>query len=110
MFIGATLLAVASSTHAPGGTGIRGVIAALSAGALWGTMYIPYRKAYLTGMNPLSFVAFFTVGEVGMMTVLALAFSGGIAPLWAELVRGREVLFWLLVAGFVWVIVCRLAM
>jgi len=28
-------------------------------------------------MNPLSFVAFFTIGEVGMMTVLALAFSGG---------------------------------
>src|SRR5439155_1566257 len=54
MFTGATLLAVASSAHAPGGNALRGVAAALAAGALWGTMYIPYRKAYLTGMHPLS--------------------------------------------------------
>src|SRR6266550_2881962 len=79
------------------------ISAALAAGALWGTMYIPYRKAYLTGMHPLSFVAFFTIGELGMMTALAVSFSGGPSPLWAELVRSREVLFWLLVAGFVWV-------
>ena len=26
-----------------------GIAAALGAGILWGTMYIPYRKAYLTG-------------------------------------------------------------
>jgi len=44
MFIGAALLAVASSAHAPGGAGIRGMMAALSAGALWGTMYIPIAK------------------------------------------------------------------
>src|SRR5207248_1871533 len=55
MFAGATLLAVASSAQAPGGNALRGVAAALAAGALWGTMYIPYRKAYLTGMHPLSF-------------------------------------------------------
>src|SRR5438093_1261417 len=61
MFGGATLLAIASSAQAPGGSALRGVAAALAAGALWGTMYIPYRKAYLTGMHPLSFVAFFTV-------------------------------------------------
>src|SRR6266550_4355780 len=103
MFAGATLLAVASSAQAPGGNALRGVAAALAAGALWGTMYIPYRKAYLTGMHPLSFVAFFTIGELGMMTALAVSFSGGPSPLWAELVRSREVLFWLLVAGFVWV-------
>src|SRR6266513_555253 len=103
MFAGATLLAVASSAQAPGRNALRGVAAALAAGALWGTMYIPYRKAYLTGMHPLSFVAFFTIGEVGMMTALAVSFSGGPSPLWAELVRSREVLFWLLVAGFVWV-------
>jgi hypothetical protein len=30
---------------------------ALGAGVLWGTMYIPYRKAYLSGMNPLSFAS-----------------------------------------------------
>src|SRR5207253_896688 len=64
MFAGATLLAVASSAQAPGGSALRGVAAALAAGALWGTMYIPYRKAYLTGMHPLSFVAFFTIGEL----------------------------------------------
>src|SRR5207302_641400 len=73
MFAGATLLAVASSAQAPGGNALRGVAAALAAGALWGTMYIPYRKAYLTGMHPLSFVAFFTIGELGMMTALAVS-------------------------------------
>src|SRR2546426_190110 len=104
MFTGATLLAVASSAHAPGGNALRGVAAALAAGALWGTMYIPYRKAYLTGMHPLSFVAFFTIGELGMMTALALSFSGGLDPLWQELARSRDVLFWLLLAGFVWVV------
>jgi hypothetical protein len=40
-------------------------------------MYIPYRKAYLTGMSPLSFITFFTVGELGMMTALALTLPGG---------------------------------
>ena len=104
MFAGATLLAVASSAHAPGGNALRGVAAALTAGALWGTMYIPYRKAYLTGMHPLSFVAFFTIGELGMMTALALGFSGGLGQLWHELAASREILFWLLVAGFVWVV------
>ena len=104
MFAGATVLAVVSSAHAPGGNALRGVIAALSAGALWGTMYIPYRKAYLTGMHPLSFVAFFTIGELGMMTALALGFSGGAGPLWHALSGSRAVLFWLLVAGFVWVV------
>src|SRR5436853_4083781 len=62
MFGGATLLAVASSAGAPGGQAARGVAAALAAGALWGTMYIPYRKAYLTGMDPLAFIAFFPGG------------------------------------------------
>ena len=71
---------------------------------MWGTMYIPYRKAYLTGMSPLSFVTFFTVGELGMMSILAIAYSGGVAPLWRELTSAREVLFWLLAGGFVWVI------
>ena len=104
MFLGATLLAVASSTHTSGGSAVRGVVAALAAGAMWGTMYIPYRKAYLTGMHPMSFVAFFTIGELGMMSVLALVFSGGPGPLWADLVRSRDVLFWLLLAGFVWVV------
>src|SRR6202049_3304295 len=59
MCVGAALLAIASSTQAPAAHYLRGVCAALGAGILWGTMYIPYRKAYLTGMNPLSFVTFF---------------------------------------------------
>lgn len=104
MFAGATVLAVTSAAHAPAGNAWRGVVAALMAGALWGTMYIPYRKAYLTGMHPLSFVAFFTIGELGMMTALALGFSGGAGPLWHALAGARTVLFWLLVAGFVWVV------
>ena len=104
MCAGAALLAVASSTAAPAAHSLRGVWAALGAGILWGTMYIPYRKAYLTGMSPLSFITFFTVGELGMMTALALTYSGGVSPLWAQLSGARHVLFWLLAGGFVWVV------
>src|SRR2546428_7936054 len=104
MCAGATLLAVASAAQAPAGHAARGVAAALAAGALWGTMYIPYRKAYLTGMNPLAFITFFTVGEVVMMLTLALADRGGVAALAADLVGARDVLFWLLLGGFVWVV------
>jgi len=103
MCAGATLLAIASSTQAPAAHSMRGVWAALGAGVLWGTMYIPYRKAYLSGMNPLSFVTFFTFGELGMMAALAIGYLG-LAPLWHELVRAREVLFWLMLGGFIWVI------
>src|SRR5208282_2244752 len=80
-----------------------GVWAALGAGVLCGTMYIPYRKAYLTGMNPLSFVTFFTFGELGMMSALALGYIG-VAPLWHVLVQARSVIFWLMLGGFIWVI------
>jgi glucose uptake protein GlcU len=104
MFAGATALAIASATQAQSHDALRGVAAALSAGVLWGTMYIPYRKAYLTGMSPLSFVTFFTVGELGMMTALALTYSGGAGPLWSQLSGARHVLFWLLAGGFVWVV------
>ncbi len=104
MFAGATLLAIASSSQAPAGHAFRGMFAALGAGILWGTMYIPYRKAYLTGMNPLSFVAFFTIGELGMMTTLAVSYTGGPSILWRELVSAKEVLFWLMLGGFIWVL------
>jgi len=104
MFGGALLLAAASPSQAPAGHALRGIVAAVGAGALWGTMYIPYRKAYLTGMNPLSFVTFFTIGELGMMAALALAYLGGPAGTWRELAGAREVLFWLLLGGFVWVV------
>jgi len=108
MFGGATLLALASAAAAgsagSGGNPRHGIAAALMAGMLWGTMYIPYRKAYLTGMNPLSFVTFFTVGELGMMSILALAVTGGGSALWHELELARPALFWLLVGGFIWVV------
>src|SRR6202040_2794475 len=104
MCAGAALLAVASSTAAPAAHSLRGVWAALGAGILWGTMYIPYRKAYLTGMSPLSFITFFTVGELGMMSALAITYSGGVAPLWSQRSGARHVLFWLLAGGFVWVV------
>jgi drug/metabolite transporter (DMT)-like permease len=103
MCAGAALLAVASSTSAPAAHSLRGVWAALGAGILWGTMYIPYRKAYLTGMNPLSFVTFFSFGELGMMSILSVS-SMGMNPLWQELLSARSVVFWLMLGGFVWVI------
>jgi drug/metabolite transporter (DMT)-like permease len=103
MCAGAALLAVASSTSAPSAHSLRGVWAALGAGILWGTMYIPYRKAYLTGMNPLSFVTFFSFGELGMMSMLSVS-SMGLNPLWRELLGARSVVFWLMLGGFVWVI------
>ena len=104
MCVGATLLAIASSSeHGPAVHSLHGVWAALGAGILWGTMYIPYRKAYLTGMNPLSFVTFFSFGELGMMFILSVT-SLGLAPLWQELLKARSVIFWLMLGGFVWVI------
>jgi drug/metabolite transporter (DMT)-like permease len=103
MFAGAMLLAMASSAQAPAGRATSGVLAALGAGALWGTMYIPYRKAYLSGMNPLSFVTFFTVGELATTIPLAVGHRGGMA-LWREIASARAVLFWLVLGGFMWVI------
>ncbi len=104
MCVGATMLAIASSSgHASAAHSLNGVWASLGAGILWGTMYIPYRKAYLTGMNPLSFVTFFSFGELGMMSILSVS-SLGLAPLWHELLSARSVIFWLMLGGFVWVI------
>src|SRR5439155_113761 len=97
-------LARDGSGRVPGALESPGAAAAPAAGALWGTMYIPYRKAYLTGMSPLAFVTFFTVGELGMMSALALADRGGLGALVAELSGARDVLFWLLLGGFVWVV------
>jgi glucose uptake protein GlcU len=104
MFVGAVMLAWASSSQAPAGHAWRGVLAAVGAGALWGTMYIPYRKAYLTGMNPLSFVTFFTFGELGMIGSLAVVYSGGWGPLSQQLSAAKPIMFWLLAGGFIWVV------
>src|SRR6266478_5993449 len=103
MFAGAALLAAASSTQSHGRAYL-GIAGALGAGVLWGTMYIPYRKAYLTGMNPLSFVTFFAICELGMMTSLAIVYCGGANSFWAQLAMNRNLLFWLLLGGFMWVI------
>ncbi len=103
---GACLLAYATTVHTAESPhrAAAGIAAALGAGLLWGTMYIPYRKAYLSGLNPLSFVTVFTVGELVTMSGLALVFQGGLAPLAAEITRARPALFWLFLGGFCWVL------
>ncbi|HWR53064.1 MAG TPA: GRP family sugar transporter [Bryobacteraceae bacterium] len=105
--VGACVLAYATSHQtgpAAGRDATLGIIAALGAGVLWGTMYIPYRKAYISGMNPLSFVTVFTFGELATVFALALAFDGGYQHVAAELGRARPALFWLFVGGFCWVL------
>lgn len=105
IFAGALLISAAASTsQGTHGGALRGVIAALGAGLLFGSMYIPYRKAYITGMNPLTFLTFFTFGEMATVTVLALVFLGGPLALWRELVAERAILFWPLLGGFLWVV------
>lgn len=104
--LGATLLGLASA-HQAGGPPHRlvaGILAALGAGLMWGTMYVPYRKAYLSGMNPLSFVTVFTVGELVTTITLALVFLGGVRPVVGTLAEARPVLFWLFLGGFCWVV------
>jgi len=105
--VGACVLAYATShgsTPDPNGVRTLGILAALGAGMLWGTMYIPYRKAYISGMNPLSFVTVFTFGELGTVLALTLAFDGGVHGVAAELEKARPALFWLFLGGFCWVI------
>jgi glucose uptake protein GlcU len=87
-----------------GSHAFRGIVAALGASLMWGTMYVPYRKAYLSGMNPLSFVTVFTVGELGTVLALTLALDGGVHSSAFQLFRVPGVLFWLFLGGFVWVI------
>jgi glucose uptake protein GlcU len=87
-----------------GNHAFRGIIAALGASLMWGTMYVPYRKAYISGMNPLSFVTAFTVGELGTVLALTLALDGGIHSSAFHLFRMPGILFWLFLGGFVWVI------
>jgi glucose uptake protein GlcU len=87
-----------------GGHASRGIAAALGASLMWGTMYVPYRKAYLSGMNPLSFVTAFTVGELGTVLALTLALDGGLHSSAFQLFRTPGVMFWLFLGGFVWVI------
>jgi glucose uptake protein GlcU len=83
---------------------LHGIVAAAGASLLWGTMYVPYRKAYISGMNPLSFVTAFTVGELSTVFALVLALDGGTqAPVFHSS-QVRPMLFWLFLGGFVWVV------
>ena len=104
--IAATMLGFSSmhGGHSAGVHAARGVVAAFGACLLWGTMYIPYRKAYISGMNPLSFVTAFTVGELFTVSLLAVTLGGGIVRISAELEHARGLLFWLFLGGFVWVV------
>ena len=103
---GAVLLGFSTihSDHSSSHRAVNGIVAAGGASLLWGTMYIPYRKAYISGMNPLSFVTAFTVGELVTVFFLVLALDGGWhAPVFHS-AQTRPLLFWLFLGGFAWVI------
>jgi glucose uptake protein GlcU len=104
IFTGAILLSAASTAQAGHGNAVRGITAALGAGLMLGSMYIPYRKAYITGMNPLTFLTFFTFGEIVTVTILAIASLGGVSAFWRELTADRHILFWPMLGGFMWVV------
>ena len=67
-------------------------------------MYVPYRKAYISGMNPLSFVTAFTFGELGSVLALVWWLDGGTHSTAFHFSEFRGILFWLFLGGFVWVI------
>lgn len=105
--IGASVLAYSTTNHDSSvkrETAMLGILAASGAALLWGTMYIPYRKAYISGMNPLSFVTVFTFGELGTVFALAAIFDGGVTNVLVSLEQAKPVLFWLFLGGFCWVI------
>lgn len=104
IFIGAILISAASTSETAHGSAVRGIAAAVGAGLMFGSMYIPYRKAYISGMNPLTFLTFFTFGEMTMMTAVALLFTGGVGPFWQQLVANRGILLWPALGGFMWVV------
>jgi glucose uptake protein GlcU len=83
---------------------MQGLLAAAGASLMWGTMYVPYRKAYLSGMNPLSFVTAFTFGELGSMLLLTWTLDGGRHSSAFQLIHSQQLLFWLFLGGFVWVV------
>lgn len=104
IFVGAILLSTASTSETAHGNAVHGILSALGAGLMFGSMYIPYRKAYISGMNPLTFLTFFTFGEMTMMTIVALVSTGGVRPFWHELVANSSILLWPMLGGFMWVV------
>jgi glucose uptake protein GlcU len=93
---------IQGSTHTNHAVG--GILAAAGASLMWGTMYVPYRKAYISGMNPLSFVTIFTIGELGTCFALVLALDGGTKAAIFHSPETMHLIFWLFLGGFVWVI------
>jgi glucose uptake protein GlcU len=108
IFIVAAAIMLGFSTihgnHANAPHALRGLLAAGGASLMWGTMYVPYRKAYLSGMNPLSFVTAFTLGELVTMFLLTVTLDGGLHSSAFQLGKNKQVLFWLFLSGFVWVV------
>jgi glucose uptake protein GlcU len=105
--VGAAVMLGFSTIHGGGshaGRAAGGVLAAAGASLLWGTMYVPYRKAYISGMNPLSFVTVFTIGELGAVFALAFALDRTSTVAIVSSSQVRPMLFWLFLGGFVWVI------
>jgi drug/metabolite transporter (DMT)-like permease len=81
---GATLLGLASA-HQAGGLPHRlvtGILSALGAGVLWGTMYTPYRKAYLRGLIPSPLSRCLRWESWGQRSLLPLCFWAACDPLW----------------------------
>jgi glucose uptake protein GlcU len=104
--VAAAMLLGFSTLHASGPHATRaaaGILAALGASLLWGTMYVPYRKAYLSGMNPLSFVTVFTIGELATVFALVLALDPATFTVLLHPSKTGAI-FWLFLGGFVWVI------
>jgi drug/metabolite transporter (DMT)-like permease len=105
LVIGAAILAWATAERTPiaGAHPMLGIAAALGAGVLWGTQYIPYRKAYISGMTPLSFVTMIAFGELVSTLVLSVIFAGSFHNLGQQIVAARPFLFWLFLGGICWV-------
>ena len=103
MFVGATALASLHQRRRRTPTHFA-ASSLLSPPACCGHDVHPLQKSVSHRMSPLSFITFFTVGELGMMTTLAVVYSGGLRRSSIKLSGARHVLFWLLLGGFVWVI------
>ena len=105
LVIGAAILAWATAERTPvaGAHPMLGIAAALGAGVLWGTQYIPYRKAYISGMTPLSFVTVIAFGELVSTLVLSVIFAGSFSNLGQQIVAAKPFLFWLFLGGICWV-------
>lgn len=102
--LAAVMLGFSTVRAGVGQHAMRGVIAAIGAAFCFGTMYVPYRKAYVSGMNPLSFVTAFTVGELTTVLALTFALDHGMHSSAVQLFHQPGLLFWLFLGGCMWVV------